>query len=40
MAEIRNTFKTMVGDPEGKKPLGTRDVSRRIILKWVFIKIG
>ncbi|KAJ4434033.1 hypothetical protein ANN_16352 [Periplaneta americana] len=33
--ESRNAYRVLVGRPEGKRPLGSRDVDGRIILKWI-----
>jgi hypothetical protein len=31
----RNTYRLLVGKPEGKRPLGRPDVGGRIILRWI-----
>ena len=38
MEEGRGVHKVLVGKPEGKRPLGRRDVGGRIILRWIFRK--
>ncbi|KAJ4445571.1 hypothetical protein ANN_12252 [Periplaneta americana] len=35
MGESRNAYRVLVGRPEGKRPLGGRDVDGKIILKWI-----
>jgi hypothetical protein len=35
MGKKRNAYRILVGKPEGKRPLGNRDVGGRIILRWV-----
>jgi hypothetical protein len=34
MGEMRNTYKMLVGKPEGKRQLGRLRIYGRIILKW------
>jgi len=36
MGDRRGMYRVLVGKPEGKRPLGRRDVDERIILRWVF----
>jgi hypothetical protein len=38
--EKRNAYKILIGKPEGERPLGRHNVSRRIILKYVLRKSG
>jgi hypothetical protein len=38
MGEGRVVHRVLVGKPEGKRPLGDRDVDGRIILRWIFRK--
>jgi hypothetical protein len=40
MGEDRGVYRVLVGKPEGKRPLGGQDVDGRIILKWIFRKLG
>ena len=35
MEQSRNTYRVLVGKPEGKSLQGDRDVDGRIILKWI-----
>ncbi|KAJ4450621.1 hypothetical protein ANN_02049 [Periplaneta americana] len=35
MGESRNAYRVLVGRPEGKRPLGGRDINGKIILKWI-----
>jgi hypothetical protein len=35
MGEKRNTYRILVGKPEGKRPLGRPSVGGRIILEWI-----
>ncbi|KAJ4444005.1 hypothetical protein ANN_05794 [Periplaneta americana] len=35
IGESRNAYRVLVWRPEGKRPLGDRDVDGRIILKWI-----
>jgi hypothetical protein len=39
MREERGVHRVLVGNPEGKRPLGNSDVDRRIILRWIFRKL-
>ena len=36
MGEDRGVHRLLVGNPEGKRPLGRQDVDGRIILRWIF----
>jgi hypothetical protein len=36
--EMRNTYRILVGKPEGLRPHGRCSVDGRIILKWILIK--
>jgi hypothetical protein len=36
--ESTGLYRVLVGNPEGKKPLGRPCVDKRIILKWTFRK--
>jgi len=38
MGEKRGTYRVLVGEPQGKRPLGDPDVDGTIILKWTFRK--
>jgi hypothetical protein len=38
MEERRGVYMVLVGKPEGKRPLGDRDIDGRIILRWIFRK--
>jgi hypothetical protein len=38
MGEKRNTYRILVGKPEGKRPLGRKDVGGCAILKWILEK--
>jgi hypothetical protein len=40
MGEDRGVHRVLVGKPEGKRSLGDQDVDGRIILKWIFRKLG
>jgi hypothetical protein len=40
MREKRNAYRSLVGNPEGKRPLGRLDVEGRIILKWILERMG
>jgi hypothetical protein len=40
MGERRDTYRVLVGKPEGKRPLGSPGVDERIILRWIFRKRG
>jgi hypothetical protein len=33
MREVRNSYKILIGKPEGRRPLGYLDVAGRVILK-------
>jgi hypothetical protein len=33
-------YRVLVGKPERKRPLGRPDVDGRIILRWIFRKLG
>jgi hypothetical protein len=35
MGEEKLSYKVLMGEPEGKRPLGTLDLSGRIILKFI-----
>jgi hypothetical protein len=35
IGEKRNTYRILVGNPEGKRPLGEQDVGEWTILKWI-----
>jgi hypothetical protein len=35
MGERRNAYRILVGNPEGKRPLGDQDVGGWTILKWI-----
>jgi hypothetical protein len=35
MEDVRNAYKTLVGKPEGKRPLEDLGIDGSIILKWV-----
>jgi hypothetical protein len=35
MGEKRNAYRILVGNPEGKRPLGGQDVGGWTILKWI-----
>jgi hypothetical protein len=35
MGEMRNAYKILVGNLEGKRPFGRLGVHGRIILKWI-----
>jgi hypothetical protein len=36
----RNSYRVLVGKPEGKRPRNSPNVGQRIILKWVLEKQG
>jgi hypothetical protein len=36
--EKRNTYRVLVGKPEGNKPIRRSEYRRRIILKWILEK--
>jgi len=38
MGERRCMYRVLVGEPEGKRPLGRPGVDGRIILRWIFRK--
>ena len=38
IGEMRVAYRVLVGNPEGKRPLGRLNCGGRIILKWVFKK--
>jgi hypothetical protein len=38
VARIEESSRVLVRKPEGKRPLGSIGVDRRIILKWIFSK--
>ena len=38
MGERRGACRVLVGKPEGKRPVGDKDVDGRIILRWIFRK--
>jgi len=38
MGERRGVYRVLVGEPEGKRPLGDPGVDGRIILRWIFRK--
>jgi hypothetical protein len=40
MGERRGAYRALVGKPEGKRPLGKPGVDGRIILKWIFERLG
>jgi hypothetical protein len=40
MGEMRNVYKILVGKFEEKRPLGRLDIDGKIILKWIFGKLG
>ena len=40
MGEDRGVHRVLVGKPEGKSHWGDQDVNRRIILRWIFRKLG
>jgi hypothetical protein len=35
MREKRNSYRLLVGKPEGKRPLGRQDVGGRIVFGWL-----
>jgi hypothetical protein len=35
MGEKRHAYRVLVGKPEGKRPLGRKNVGEWIILKWI-----
>jgi hypothetical protein len=38
--ERRGAYRALVGKPEGRRPLGSPGVDGRIILKWIFERLG
>jgi hypothetical protein len=40
MGERRGAYRALVGKPEGRRPLGDPGVDGRIILKWIFERLG
>jgi hypothetical protein len=40
MRERRGAYRALVGKPEGRKHLGDPGIDGRIILKWIFEKLG
>jgi len=36
--EIKSVYKTLVGEPGGKRPLGNLGVNGRILLEWTLEK--
>jgi len=38
MGEGRGVYRVLVGQPEGKRPLGRPGVDGRVILRWLFRK--
>jgi hypothetical protein len=40
MGENRGVYRVLVGKPEGNIPFGKQDVDGRIILRWIFRKLG
>jgi len=38
MRELRNAYKILIGNPEGRDHLGELGVDGRIILKWILKK--
>jgi len=40
MEEVRNAYKILVGEPEGKRPIGRPRCIRRIMLRWTLKEIG
>jgi hypothetical protein len=40
MGEERGVHRVLVGKPDGKRPLGDPDADGRIILRWIFKKLG
>jgi hypothetical protein len=40
MGEDRGVYRVLVEKPEGKRTLGRTDVDGKIILRWIFRKLG
>jgi hypothetical protein len=40
MGERRGAYRALVGKPEGRRPLGRPRRNGRIILKWIFERLG
>jgi hypothetical protein len=40
MGERRGAYRALVGKPEGRRPLGRPRRRWRIILKWIFERLG
>jgi hypothetical protein len=40
MGEMRGAYRALVGTPEGRRPLEDPGVDGRIILKWIFERLG
>jgi hypothetical protein len=40
MGERRGAYRALVGKPEGRRPLERPGVDGRIILKWIFERLG
>jgi hypothetical protein len=40
LGEKRNTYRLLVGKPEGKRPLGRQNIGGWIILKWFLDRMG
>jgi hypothetical protein len=38
MGKMRNAYKNLAREPEGKRPLMRTEVNTRIILKWILKK--
>jgi hypothetical protein len=38
--EKRNAYRILLGNPEGKRPLGDQDIGGWIILKWILDRMG
>ena len=38
MGDSRGAYRNLMGEPEGRRPLGRLSVCGRIILKWIFQK--
>jgi hypothetical protein len=39
LGEKRNSYRVLVGKPEGKRPLGRPRVGGRIVLRWMLKKL-